>query len=72
MKRWAERARQLKIELVALYLAARHPQTPWPAPVLAECRSRAQARVVAQTKFNWMFIAAIWAALAAAGVAFYI
>jgi uncharacterized membrane protein YkvA (DUF1232 family) len=24
-----ERARQLKIEIVALYLAARHPDTPW-------------------------------------------
>jgi uncharacterized membrane protein YkvA (DUF1232 family) len=119
MKRWAQRARQLKIELVALYLAARHPQTPWyaklvvagfvtyavtpvdlfpdafpvlgwiddlifvpiaialavrfvPAPVLAECRLRAHERVAAQGKFNWMFIAAIWAALAAAGIAFYI
>jgi uncharacterized membrane protein YkvA (DUF1232 family) len=27
--RWAERARRLKVELFALYLAARHPQTPW-------------------------------------------
>jgi uncharacterized membrane protein YkvA (DUF1232 family) len=26
---WAERARRLKTELYALYLAARHPQTPW-------------------------------------------
>ena len=29
MKNWAERARRLKVELFALYLAARHPQTPW-------------------------------------------
>ena len=27
--RWTERARRLKNELFALYLAARHPQTPW-------------------------------------------
>jgi uncharacterized membrane protein YkvA (DUF1232 family) len=26
---WAERARRLRVELYALYLAARHPQTPW-------------------------------------------
>jgi uncharacterized membrane protein YkvA (DUF1232 family) len=26
---WAERARRLKVELHALYLAARHPRTPW-------------------------------------------
>ena len=26
---WAERARRLKVELFALYLAARHPRTPW-------------------------------------------
>ena len=34
MKRWAERVRQLKVELFALYLAARHPQTPWYARVV--------------------------------------
>lgn len=119
MKRWAERARQLKIELVALYLAARHPQTPWyaklvvagfvayavtpvdlfpdalpilgivddlifvplavalavrfvPSPVLAECRLRAHQRTAGQSKSNWILIAAVWAALAAAGIAFYI
>jgi uncharacterized membrane protein YkvA (DUF1232 family) len=31
---WAERARRLKVELFALYLAARHPQTPWYAKVV--------------------------------------
>ena len=34
MKRWAERARRLKLELFALYLAARHPQTPWYAKLV--------------------------------------
>jgi len=29
MKSWKERARRLKTELFALYLAARHPRTPW-------------------------------------------
>jgi uncharacterized membrane protein YkvA (DUF1232 family) len=113
-----ERARRLKTELFALYLAARHPQTPWyarlavagcvayavtpvdlfpdaipilgivddlifvplaialalrfvPEPVMAECRSQAQQRV-AQSKSSWILIAAVWAALAAAGLAFYI
>jgi uncharacterized membrane protein YkvA (DUF1232 family) len=32
--RWAERTRRLKLELFALYLAARHPQTPWYAKVV--------------------------------------
>jgi uncharacterized membrane protein YkvA (DUF1232 family) len=31
---WAERARRLKVELFALYLAARHPQTPWYAKLV--------------------------------------
>lgn len=31
---WAERARRLKAELYSLYLAARHPQTPWYAKVV--------------------------------------
>ena len=26
---WAERARRLRVDLYALYLAAKHPQTPW-------------------------------------------
>jgi uncharacterized membrane protein YkvA (DUF1232 family) len=31
---WAARARRLKVELYALYLAARHPQTPWYAKLV--------------------------------------
>lgn len=93
---WRERARRLKVELYALYLAARHPQTPWyaklvvagfvayavsavalavrfvPSPVLAECRLRAHDRVAKQSKSGWLVIAAVWAALAATGIAFYI
>ena len=115
MKGWRERAKRLKTDLFALYLAARHPGTPWyaklvvagfvayavtpvdlfpdaipvlgivddlifvplaiaaavrivPAPVLAECRRRAQERVL-QTKTPWVAVAAVWAALAAAGIA---
>ena len=34
MKRWKERARQLRTELYALYLAARHPRTPWYAKLV--------------------------------------
>ena len=115
MKRWTEHARRLKTELVALYLAARHPQTPWyaklvvagfvayavtpvdlfpdalpilglvddlifvpiaialavrfvPSPVLAECRALAHEKVLA-SRSGWPVIVAIWAALAAAGVA---
>ena len=114
--RWAERARRLKTELFALYLAARHPQTPWyaklvvagfvayavtpvdlvpdafpvlgwiddlifvpiaialavrfvPAPVLAECRSRAQARALKQSKSGGWIIAAVWVTLTAAAIA---
>jgi uncharacterized membrane protein YkvA (DUF1232 family) len=38
LKSIRERARQLKIELIALALAARHPQTPWYAKlVVAGC-----------------------------------
>ena len=119
MKRWRARARQLKTELFTLYVAARHPETPWhaklvvagfvayavtpvdlfpdalpvlgivddlifvpiaialavrfvPAPVLVECRTTAHARMAAPLKFNWVFVAALWTTLAAAGVAFYI
>jgi uncharacterized membrane protein YkvA (DUF1232 family) len=115
MEGWRERAQRLKTDLFALYLAARHPETPWyaklvvagfvayavtpvdlfpdaipvlgivddlifvplaiaaavrlvPAPVLAECRSRAQERVL-KAKTPWMAVAAVWAALAAAGIA---
>jgi hypothetical protein len=85
---WRERARRLKVELFALYLAARHPQTPWYAklvvvgfvayavtpvdPVLAECRVRAQERLAVPSTKPWLLIAAVWAALAAAGIALYI
>jgi uncharacterized membrane protein YkvA (DUF1232 family) len=34
MKRWTDRARRAKLELLALYFAARHPQTPWYAKVV--------------------------------------
>lgn len=119
IRAWAQRARGLKVELLALYLAARHPQTPWyakllvagfvayavtpvdlfpdalpilgivddlifvplaialairfvPAPVLAECRTRAHERMAVHKKLSWVVIAAVWVALAAAGMAFYI
>jgi uncharacterized membrane protein YkvA (DUF1232 family) len=118
MKGWRQRARRLKTELFALYLAARHPHTPWyarlvvagfvayavtpadlfpdaipvlgfvddlifvpvavalairfvPSPVLAECRARAQERAAVQST-PWLLIVAVWAALAAAGIAFYL
>jgi uncharacterized membrane protein YkvA (DUF1232 family) len=32
--KWAERARKLKTELYALYLAVRHPGTPWYAKLV--------------------------------------
>jgi uncharacterized membrane protein YkvA (DUF1232 family) len=119
MKRWADRARRAKLELLALYLAARHPQTPWyakvvvagfvayaitpvdffpdalpilgivddlifvplaitlavrfvPSPVLAECRGRAQERLMVKSNKRWLAIVAVWAGLAAAGIALYI
>ena len=119
MKNWAERARRLKVDLFALYFAARHPQTPWyaklvvagfvayavtpvdlvpdaipilglvddlifvpaaialavrfvPAPVLAECRGRAHERVAKRGRSSWVPIGAVWLAMAAAGVAFYL
>jgi uncharacterized membrane protein YkvA (DUF1232 family) len=119
MNSWRQRAQRLKMDLFALYLAARHPQTPWyaklavagcvayavtpvdlfpdaipilgivddlifvplaialavrfvPAPVLAECRSQAQHRAATQSRSSWLLIAAVWAALAAAGIALYI
>jgi uncharacterized membrane protein YkvA (DUF1232 family) len=31
---WAERARRLRVELYALYLATRHPLTPWYAKLV--------------------------------------
>ena len=34
MNSWRQRAQRLKTELFALYLAARHPQTPWYAKLV--------------------------------------
>jgi uncharacterized membrane protein YkvA (DUF1232 family) len=42
-----------------------------PATVLAECRARAQGRVALHST-PWLLIVAVWAALGAAGIAFYI
>jgi hypothetical protein len=86
MKRWTERARRLKTELYALYLAARHPQTPWYAkfvvagfvayavtPVLAGCRARAHDRIsLSPRKSTLVVVVALWAALGVAGIALYI
>ena len=109
---WAERARRLRVELYALYLAARDPRTPWyaklvvagfvayavtpvdlvpdaipilgivddlifvplavaaavrfvPAPVLVECRARAQERM-ALPPARWWVMAGVWMAAGAA------
>jgi uncharacterized membrane protein YkvA (DUF1232 family) len=35
IRSWKTRAKQLKTEIVALYLASKHPRTPWYAKVLA-------------------------------------
>jgi uncharacterized membrane protein YkvA (DUF1232 family) len=35
IKSWKTKAKQLKTEIVALYLASKHPGTPWYAKVLA-------------------------------------
>jgi uncharacterized membrane protein YkvA (DUF1232 family) len=37
MSQWAEKLRDLKVEAIALYLAARHPGTPWYAKLLVAC-----------------------------------
>jgi uncharacterized membrane protein YkvA (DUF1232 family) len=37
LARWKQRARQLKTETYALYLAYRDPRTPWYARVFAAC-----------------------------------
>lgn len=34
MSQWAEKLRALKVEAITLYLAARHPGTPWYAKLL--------------------------------------
>jgi uncharacterized membrane protein YkvA (DUF1232 family) len=111
--RWKTRARQLKTELYAIYLAYRDPRVPWyarivaalvvgyafspldlipdpipvlgylddlillplgialvlrliPAPVMAECRARAQERLDSGHPVNWIaaaVIVVIWIAL---------
>jgi len=35
IKSWKTKAKQLRTEVVALYLASKHPRTPWYAKVLA-------------------------------------
>ncbi len=35
LKSWKAKSKQLKTEMVALYLASKHPRTPWYAKVLA-------------------------------------
>jgi uncharacterized membrane protein YkvA (DUF1232 family) len=35
IKHWQQQARQLKREILVLYLACRHPRTPWYAKALA-------------------------------------
>lgn len=35
MERWRQRARELKADVRALYLAMRHPETPWYAKAIA-------------------------------------
>lgn len=109
----------MKTELYALYLAARHPCTPWyaklivagfvayaltpvdlvpdaipifgfvddlifiplavalairfvPSTVLTQCRMEARERVAALPKVSWLTMVAVWAAVAALGVAFYL
>lgn len=37
IERWKQRAKQLKRETYALYLACRDPRTPWYARLLAAC-----------------------------------
>jgi uncharacterized membrane protein YkvA (DUF1232 family) len=115
IEHWKHRARQLKTELYALYLAYRDPRVPWyarllaavvvgyafspldlipdpipvlgylddliliplgvavalrliPAPVMADCRVKAQARLDSGQPINWIaagVIVVIWIALAA-------
>ncbi len=37
IERWRERARRLRVEVYALYLAYRHPGVPWYAKVFIAC-----------------------------------
>jgi uncharacterized membrane protein YkvA (DUF1232 family) len=43
-----------------------------PDAVLVDCRGRARERIAAQSLSSWIPIAAVWLAMAAAGIAFYI
>ena len=43
-----------------------------PDAVLADCRGRARERMALQSHFSWVPLAAVWLAMAAAGIAFYI
>jgi uncharacterized membrane protein YkvA (DUF1232 family) len=43
-----------------------------PDAVLADCRGRARERISLQSLSSWIPIAAVWLAMAAAGIAFYI
>jgi uncharacterized membrane protein YkvA (DUF1232 family) len=37
MRKWKQVARHLKAETYAVYLAMKHPRTPWPARVVGAC-----------------------------------
>ena len=43
-----------------------------PHAVLADCRGRARERIALQSRSSWIAIAAVWLAMAAAGVALYL
>ena len=43
-----------------------------PDAVLVDCRGRARERIALQSHSSWVLIAAVWLAMAAAGIAFYI
>jgi uncharacterized membrane protein YkvA (DUF1232 family) len=43
-----------------------------PDAVLADCRGRVRERIALQSLSSWMPIAAVWLAMAAAGIALYI
>jgi len=54
---------------IAIALAVRFV----PAPVLAECRTRAHERLAGRPeKMSWIPLLAVWAALAAAGMTLYL
>ncbi len=37
VERWKARARELKVQVYAIYLAYRDPRVPWPARIFAAC-----------------------------------